>query len=244
MRRFGHPTTFRETDRFYVTFGTARIRADEQGMTSVPILGVGTSVLVAATPSDAPWRMVVDLAQEGHITLATPDDEPLPREWQGLAEVHVTSLDRFSVHLIHVPVVRVGTTRLVVREPDASMPLQRRAYARVFTPVPAAFMLLDENENRWLTLDADVRDLGGGGCSIVTDSAVPEGTRLAASLQLDNEGPIVVVGRVLPREELPTIGRVLTRVEFLLIREAERDRILRYVLMALAGLRHRAPPTH
>lgn len=210
-------------------------------MTSVPTFGVGTSVLVAAAPHDAPWRMVVDLAQEGHITLATPDDEALPGEWKDLTEVHITSLDRFSVHLIHVQVVRVGTTRLVVCEPNASTPIQRRAYARVFTPVPAAFMMLDETENRWCPLHVEVRDLGGGGCSVVSDSIMAEGAKLAMSLQLDDQGPIVVVGRVLPREELPTIGRVLTRVEFVLVRESERDRILRFVLMALSGLRHQHP---
>ncbi len=212
-------------------------------MTSVPLLAVGTSVLVAPTPHDAPWRMVVDLAQEGHVTLATPDDEPLPPAWKNLTEVHLTSLDRFSVHMIHVQIVRVGTTRLVVQEPDASTPVQRRAYARVFTPVPVAFMVLDEhdNANQWRTLEAEIRDLGGGGCSIVSDTVIPEGTKVVASFRLDDQGPIVVVGRALPREELPTIGKVLTRVEFLLIRESERDRVLRFVLMSLAGLRHRHP---
>ena len=38
---------------------------------------------------------------------------------------------------------------------------------------------------------------------------------------------------VLSREDLPTIGKPLTRVEFALIREADRDRIMRFVLLSL-----------
>ena len=65
-------------------------------------------MLVAPAPDEPPWRMVVDLVQDGHITLAAHDDEQLPREWSDLAEVHLTCLGRFSVYLIHVPVVRSG----------------------------------------------------------------------------------------------------------------------------------------
>jgi hypothetical protein len=60
------------------------------------------------------------------------------------------------------------------------------------------------------------------------------------SFALDEHGPIVVVGRVLPREVLPTIGKIMTRIEFVLVREAERDRILRYILVNLAARRHAA----
>jgi hypothetical protein len=213
-------------------------------MTSAPILEIGQSVLVAPTADEAPWRMLVDVVQDGVITLATPDDERLPTEWQSLGEIHITTLDRFSVHLIHVPVRRVGETRLVVGAPDAGTPVRRRAYARVLAAVPASFTVLDPSENRWSTFDADVRDLGGGGCSVVSDRAPAEGRTVVISLALDNEHPVVVVGRVLPREELPTVGKLLLRIEFVLIREADRDRILRYVLMEMAGRRHgRAQPS-
>jgi hypothetical protein len=207
-------------------------------VTPIPLLEVGQSVLVAPAPDEAPWRMVVDLVQEGHVTLATPDDEVLPREWRDLDKVHITALDRYSVHLIHVPVVRVGETRVVVGEPGRGTPVQRRAYARVLSPVPTSCMLLDPDDNDWIPFEADVRDLGGGGCSFVADVPVPEGATVVVSFALDDQGPIVAVARVLPREALPTIGRPLTRVEFVLVREVERDRILRYVLQTLARRRH------
>jgi hypothetical protein len=40
---------------------------------------------------------------------------------------------------------------------------------------------------------------------------------------------------VLPREALPTVGRILIRIEFALIRESERDRILRFILLMIAS---------
>jgi PilZ domain len=203
------------------------------------MLEAGQSVLVSAGADDAPWRMVVDVVQEGQVTLATHEAERLPPAWSELTEVHITSLDRYNVHLIHVPVRRVGETRLVVGEPDDATPVQRRAYARIASPVPASCMYLDVGGNAWIPFDSEIRDLGGGGCSLLADVFAPDGATVVLSFVLDEPTPVVLVGRVLPREVLPTVGKVLTRVEFVLIREADRDRILRHVLLTSA--RRHAP---
>ena len=204
---------------------------------TTPLLEVGQPVLVAPAPDEAPWRMVVDLVQDGHVTLAAPDDERLPAEWIDLSEVHVTCLGRYSVFLIHVRVVRTGATRMVISAPDADTAVQRRAYARVLSQVTASCAALDNDTNQWTSFAAEVRDLGGGGCSVLADETPPAGTTVAMSFALDALPPFVAVGRVLPREELPTIGKPLTRVEFVLIREPDRDRIMRFVLLSLAQQR-------
>ncbi len=211
-------------------------------MTPIPLLEVGQPVLVASAPDEPPLRMVVDLVQDGRITLAAPEDEHLPKEWDELSEVHLTCLGRFSVYLIHVPVVRTGATRLVIGAPDENSAVQRRAYARVLSHVPASYTLLDAELNEWVAFDAEVRDLGGGGCSVLTDVTPPAGSPVAISFAFDDDAPFVVVGRVLPREALPTIGKPMTRIEFVLIRETDRDRVLRFVLLSLA--RHRHTQTH
>jgi hypothetical protein len=197
------------------------------------LLEPGRTVLVAAAPDDEPWQMIVDGVHDGQITLSAVDDEQLPSAWSALTETHITAVDRFSVHLIHVPVVRVEAGRIVVAEPNSTTSVQRRAYARVHEPVPATCMLLDIEENQWLPFDGEVRDLGGGGLAMVADMLAPENATVAISLLLGGP-PLVVVGRVLPREELPTIGQALIRVEFLLIRETDRDRIMGFVLRSLA----------
>lgn len=202
-----------------------------------PLLEVGQPVLVAPTPDEAPWRMVVDLVQDGHITLAASEDEHLPREWRDLAKVHLTCLGRFSVYLIHVPVVRSGETRLVIGAPNDDTAVQRRAYARVLSHVPARCVELDNDSNTWAEFDAELRDLGGGGCSLLTDLTPSGGTTVVISFAVDDDDPVVAVGRVLPREALPTIGKPLTRVEFVLIRESDRDRVMRFVLQSMAQLR-------
>jgi hypothetical protein len=199
-----------------------------------PLLEVGQPVLVAPAPDEAPRRMVVELVQDGHITLAAHDDEPLPPEWSALSEVHLTCLGRFSVFLIHVLVVRSGTTRLVIGAPDADTAVHRRAFARVLSQETARCAVLDEATNAWIAFEAEVRDLGGGGCSVLTDLTPPTGASVAISFAFDDAAPLVVLGRVLPREGLPTIGKPLTRVEFALIREMDRDRIMRFVLLSLA----------
>jgi hypothetical protein len=199
-----------------------------------PLLEVGQPVLVAPAPDEAPWRMVVDLVQDGHITLAAHDDERLPTEWNELSEVQLTCLGRFSVYLIHVPVVRSGATRLVISAPDDDIAVRRRAYARVLSHVPASCAVLDAETNSWDAFEAEVRDLGGGGCSVLADVTPPAGTIVAISFAFDEGVPLVVLGRIFPREALPTIGKPLTRIEFVLIREMDRDRIMRFVLLSLA----------
>ena len=201
------------------------------------MLAEGTTVLVASGPEAPPWRMVVADAADGHITLTTVEDETLPASWRDLSEIHITSLDRYSVHLIHVPVVRLEDTRLVVAQPTTAAHVQRRAYARVADPVAAQCVLLDEDENTWHPFASEVRDLGGGGLSMIADTIAPDGATIAISLDFEDD-VVVAVGRVLPREQLPTIGKPMMRIEFVLIREIDRDRILGYVLQTEAKRRH------
>jgi hypothetical protein len=199
-----------------------------------PLLEVGQPVLVASAADEPPRRMVVDLVQDGHITLAAFEDELLPPDWRALATVHLTCLGRFSVYLIHVPVVRSGETRLVIGTPADEAAVQRRAYARVLHHVPVSCAVLDPDADQWVSFSAEVRDLGGGGCSVLADETPAKGATVALAFALDEDAPFAVVGRVLPREALPTIGKPLTRVEFVLIRESDRDRIMRFVLASLA----------
>ena len=114
----------------------------------------------------------------------------------------------------------------------------RRAYARVTSPVPASCALLDAATNTWVPFEAEVRDLGGGGCSVLSEIVPPDGSMIVISFAIDARPPLVVICRTLPREALPTIGKPMTRVEFALIREGDRDRILRFVLLTLASHRH------
>ncbi len=200
-------------------------------------------MLVATAADDAPWRMTVDVVQDDRITLASQDDEHLPDEWAGLSEVLLTCLGRFSVYLIHVPVIRSGTTRLVVGAPDADTAIQRRAYARVLQHVPVSCAVLDMEANVWSGFEGEVRDLGGGGCSVLTDLTPPAGATIAMSFSFGaDDAPFSLLGRVLPREDLPTIGKPLTRIEFALIREPDRDRIMRFVLLSLG--QHRRAELH
>jgi hypothetical protein len=49
----------------------------------------------------------------------------------------------------------------------------------------------------------------------------------------------VAVGTVLPSDVSVGLDRATVRIEFTLVRESERDRILRFVLLSLVGARRR-----
>src|SRR3954452_2668333 len=135
----------------------------------MPLLEVGQPVLVATAPDEPSWPMVVGLVQDGHITLAAREDAELPGDWDDVRDVHVTCLGRFSMYVLHVPVVRSGSTRLVIGEPADESAVQRRAYARVLSHVPVGCAVFDAPSAQWLPFEAEVRDLGGGGCSVLAD---------------------------------------------------------------------------
>ncbi len=182
--------------------------------------------------------MRVAAVREGEVRLVPSDDGGAPA-WPAAVEVQITCLSRRGVALIHVPVVRTEPTALVVAAPTAQTPVQRRAYVRIANPVPARGMLLDPDDGEWVPFDAEVRDLGGGGCAVLAAMTPPDHSTVVIAFAVDEASPVVVVGRVLARDPLPTIGKPMTRVEFVLIREADRDRILRFVLAGLA-VRRRA----
>jgi hypothetical protein len=205
---------------------------------TIPRFEAGHAVLVAADEMADAHRLVVDLVQEGHVTLAHPEGEALPDEWTDCREVFLTYVDRFSVVSLPVPVVRQGTTRLVIGEPATDAVVQRRQYARVLTPLPAACLLLDTTTNRFTPFDATVHDLGGGGLAMRAGAIAPAGATMVVSLALPGEPPVVTVGTILPSDGAPTRDRRrAVRLEFTLIREADRDRILRFVLLSIAGAR-------
>ncbi|MGQ0823626.1 MAG: PilZ domain-containing protein [Actinomycetota bacterium] len=211
-------------------------------MVALPEFAPGHSALVAVDGDAEAFRMVVDLVQDDHITLASTHGDVLPRDWREHETLSLTYLDRFSVYTFEVPVVSFGTTRLVIGTPEAGVAIQRRQYARVLTPLPATCLLLDGATNQFTPFDAIVRDLGGGGLALTAPAIAPAGATMVVSLGLPDEAPVIVLGTVLPSDA--GIGtRITVRIEFTLVKEMDRDRILRFVLLSLAGVRHRVVPT-
>jgi hypothetical protein len=204
-------------------------------MTAIPAFEPGHAALLATDPDAEGLHMVVDLVQDDHVTLRSVDDVTLPREWSSQEVLSLTYLDRFAVYTVDVPIIRVGTTRLVIGPPEDDAPVERRQYARILTPLPATCLLLDDAHNQFTPFDAVVRDLGGGGLALTAPAIAPPGSTMVVSLGLPDERPVVVVGTVLPSDV--AIGAASVRVEFTLVREADRDRILRFVLLSLAGAR-------
>jgi c-di-GMP-binding flagellar brake protein YcgR len=208
-------------------------------VTSLPGLHVGQTVLVAPGEDSEPVHMLVDVVQDGQFTLATVDDVPIPALVSHVSPLVVTYVDRFAVYTVDAEVVRQGTTRLVCAVPDDARSVQRRQYARVLVPVDASCLLLDPQGARFTPFDATVRDIGGGGLAFTADAIAPEGAMLVIALALPGAPPIVVVGTVLAPDVALRGGsaRRIVRVEFTLIREADRDKVLRFVLACLAGNR-------
>lgn len=203
----------------------------------------GRSALLAIDDDDADARrLLVDLVQEGQVTLAASEGERLPRAWRDRAELRCTYLDRFSISTVAVPILRVGETRLVIGDAAPGAPVQRRQYVRVCTPVPASCLLLDPRAASFSPFEGTVHDLGGGGLAMRAGAIAPAGATVVLALALPGEAPVVTVGTVLPDGAAPSIERTAVRVEYTLIKEADRDRLIRFILTSLVRGRPDAPP--
>ena len=204
-----------------------------------PTFEPGHAALLATSADDEGLHMVVDLVQDDHITLRSVDNVSIPREWTTRETLSLTYLDRFAVYTVDVPVIRSGQTRLVIGPPAEDAAVDRRQHVRIVTPLPATCLLLDEQNNRFTPFDAVVRDLGGGGLAVSAAAIAPAGATMVVSLALPDDRPVVAVGTVLPSDVSVGLDRATVRIEFTLVRESERDRILRFVLLSLVGARRR-----
>jgi hypothetical protein len=146
-------------------------------------------------------------------------------------------VDRFGVYDVEASVLERDDTTVVVAVPEAGGSVRRRLYVRLRAPLDAACLLLDPDHNRFTELDASVVDIGGGGAALAIPAIAPAGSTIVCSIALPDGPPVVTVSHVLPADADPRdqAQRRHVRVQFTLIAEADRDRLLHVILRALAA---------
>ena len=208
-------------------------------MDGLPRFEARRPALVELAPGggdEAPLRVVIETVQTDRLVVATADELRVPAPFATGTEVVVTYLDRYGVYTMQGPVVRRGDTTLVVGLPESAERVQRRQYVRVQAPLPASCLLLDQRTNHFTPFEARVEDVGGGGLAMTADLIAPPGAVIVSSLALPGEPPVVAVGTVLAADTGPrrSVGEhYQVRVQFSLIAEPDRDRILRFILSSL-----------
>jgi hypothetical protein len=190
--------------------------------------------------------LVVEAVNGDRITLRADADHDAGHITDAIREGAPGTLgyaDRFGVYTADATVVHCDTTgdheRVVIVVPDTDEAERRRVYVRLHAPLDATCLLLDAAHNTFTMLDATVVDVGGGGAALAMPAIVPTGATIVCSLAMPAGPPVVTVTHVLPSDADPRDepSRRHVRVQFTLIAETDRDRLLQVILDALAHSR-------
>lgn len=165
-----------------------------------------------------------------------------------------------AVYTLRCPVVVVNSEGLSLGLPpeDDVRRVQRREFVRVPTSLPCqvepelseeAIALQLEQLPEGVVPDeygapvpAYVQDISGGGCSLLMPMALPRSSRVRITLELPQEGEIVVFGAVVRCASVQTRKgpRVQMGIDFGKLEEGLRSRVVRYVFAVQRELARKA----
>jgi PilZ domain-containing protein len=214
-------------------------------MSDGPRLTEGQHALVGVAALEEPLPFVVASVQDDRITLSANREGDTANAMRGVEAIregddaHMQYVDRFGVYDVDAPVLRREHDTVVLGVPTEERSVRRRAYVRLRAPLDATCLLLDPDRNAFTELDAVVVDVGGGGAALAVPAIAPTGATMVCSIALASSAPVVTIAHVLPQDADPRdhADRRHVRVQFTLIAEPDRDRLIAFILEALARSR-------
>jgi hypothetical protein len=192
--------------------------------------------LLGVESMEAPASFVVDAVHGDRVTLrAESDIASAPPDLSAGGAAQLQYVDRFGVYTCDATILERDGGMVVIGVSEGDDAVRRRVYARLRAPLDAACLLLDAEHNEFTPLDAHVVDIGGGGAALAVPAIAPTGATLVCSIAVPAEPPIVTITNVLAADADPRDNpdRRHVRVQFTLIAEKDRDRLLRLILEAL-----------
>lgn len=147
--------------------------------------------------------------------------------------VTLTMPDAIYTMRCAVVVVNEAGLTLALPSPEEVQRVQRRQFVRVQTSLPCAVEPeLPEPEGEFgPPLQAELQDISGGGCSALVPVELKRGDLLRMTMDLPEEGEVVLFGRVMRCSTLHTRKGVRYSVglDFGKMDESLRSKLIRYV---------------
>lgn len=205
-------------------------------MSGTPAIEPGSLVILehAEEEGDVRTSVVVEAMQDGALLVAQIEGIPFPQVVEG-APLRVIVLERHDMYSIAAIATRVGESSMRVELIAEAERVVRRQYVRISVDVPVSALILNATSNEWAPFGANVTDISAGGMALAADVIAPAGATVVISIAIPEELPVVAISRVLPTDEetrkvvhLSTRGP-LVRLEYTIIREADRDRLMRFI---------------
>lgn len=177
-------------------------------------------------------RGVVERSHGGSITVRSPDGAVVPGELTEGAPVLVTYFERTGLYRFEARIRLRESTRVVVEQTGPVNEVQRRQHVRLNAAVPVECVAVDETRGRMVTVDASTIDVSGGGIALTTAVEIPTSGRIVVALKPLGVAPILAVGSVLASDASGSTragSEFVTRVSFVAVAEADRERLIKYV---------------
>lgn len=183
-------------------------------------------------------RAIIETIQDSRLNVTAVDGDKLDEIFETGGSAFVSYLTPAGIYVLEAAITRAGAASLALDLPSDVSRIQRRQFVRIDAPLDATCLLLDDRTNRFTPFDGHAIDVGGGGMALAADVIAPQHATVVVSLAIPDDRPVVVTGSVLASDRDPNQRtRRLLRVQFSLIGEADRDRLIRWVF---ANLRRRA----
>jgi c-di-GMP-binding flagellar brake protein YcgR len=200
---------------------------------AVPELLVGQVAVVALVSGDHELDRVrgpVERTVDRSITIRVPEGELVPQEFDTGVAVTVTYQERVALYTFPGRVSLREETRLLIERTGDADEVQRRQYVRLSEPVPVECLTVDDVTGKLFSLDASTMNVSGGGLAIETNRQSTPNTRVVVVLRPQGQPPILAITTVVASELVaPATKKVVTRLTFASIAEADRERLIRYV---------------
>ncbi len=201
-----------------------------------PIFEPGQRIILEQGEGERPDRyyVIIEAALDKRLLVAAVGDDDLPSASEG-KQLRLLSVQRNGVFTMDCWVFRRGERTLALDLEQNMERIERRQYVRVESEIQLSCLMLDEINNIWVPFNGKVTDISAGGMAMSADVIAPKDSLIVSSIAIPGERPVVAVGNaLLVDQETRNVVQISTRgpavrVQFSMIREAERERLMRFI---------------
>jgi len=191
------------------------------------------------------YRSRVENISNSWIILGAPLVKGSPILLLPGTQIRVNYYDSQAVYTFEAEVISQSSglkPTVTVSRPISIRRTQRRNFVRLDSKLPVSFVVINDelveagNPQRGTTLD-----ISGGGIRFETSEHLPEGTVLDLNIELSGTGKVSALGKVVRAVASGNKGKntYVIGVQFMIIEEKERDKIIRYIFDKQRELRQR-----
>lgn len=204
----------------------AELRINKRVVIKVSQKGAYSGCYPSRVEDISPNRIVLAAPLKGQKTVPLEDGEVITVEYCGSSAVYSFTTRIVGTGKGHLPTITVESPQMIRRR-------QRRSFLRMKARIPVTLTPVSAGGNLSPPpiYQMETVDISGGGLMLKSPLPFPEGESLELEVSLPQRGVVEALGKVV-RVEMKKGGSspcYMLGIEFTVIKEAERQKIISYV---------------